>query len=291
MEKIEVFVNWNGTVNSFVPQFMNFSAGEVHLASPISIKRKENVTEVFIVSNIQSSEDILRTLTVTNAIRNTGINSISLVIPYLPYSRSDRVCSPGEEFGLEMFAQIINSQGYKKVVTFDAHSEVASSHINRLKVIGMHDLLSHYLRINHKKYDLLVSPDKGALLKVDTCSRATGINYISGFKVRDPATGKLSGFGVSDGFLLEGKKVLVLDDLADGGGTFIGLLKEMQVFKPKSVDLLVTHGIFSKGIQMLEDSGFRSVDAINYFNLQGITNDHTLSNFINDIVRGDFYYE
>ena len=291
---IEVFINWNGTVNSFTPKFMNFSAGEVHISEPISIKKPENVTEIFILSDIKSSEDIMRTLIVTNAIKHSvGQHNIkiSLIVPYLPYSRSDRVCAKGEEFGLELFAQLVNTQGYKSVITFDAHSSVSKDLINNLKEVKLEWLVSHYLRTNSLEYDILLSPDKGAEEKGLLCSKGTRIPVTQGFKVRDPNTGKLSGFGLVNGGLLTDKKVLMIDDLCDNGGTFLGLLKEVQVFKPKQVDLLVTHGIFGKGVEVLEEGGFHSVDAINYFSEDLESSDNTLNDFIFDIVRGDFSYE
>ena len=289
MNKVEVFVNWNGTVNSLVPQFMNFSAGEVHLASPISVKRKENVTEVFIVSNIQSSEDILRTLTVTNAIRNTGISNISLVVPYLPYSRSDRVCSLGEEFGLEVFSSIINSQNYNKVFTFDAHSNVAEEVIPNLVNIKSDTIITHTL--SAESYDYIVSPDKGAKHKSEKLSLLWGIPYVEGFKIRDPATGNLSGFGVNGGEVLQGKRVLVPDDIADGSGTFVGLLKEIKKYHPLSVDLFVTHGIFSKGVDVVAE--FDKVITLNSFNPANLhlEDSNSKNTLIDKIVNGDFYYE
>lgn len=294
MYSIEVFVNWNGTINSFFPKFMNFSAGEVHLAHPVKISQPQNVTDIYILSNIKSSEDLIKTLVVTNAIKNLNISQsckINLIIPYLPYSRSDRVCAKGEEFGLEMFSQLINTQGYSSVITFDAHSSVANELITNLKEVKMEWLVEHYLRTNHLEYDILLSPDKGALEKGVRCSKGTGIPVTQGFKTRDPSTGALSGFGLVDGNLLTNKKVLMIDDLCDGGGTFVGLLKEVENFNPKSVDLLVTHGIFSKGIEVLEDGGFHRVDAIHYFSDNLESDDNTLADFIFDIVRGDFNYE
>jgi ribose-phosphate pyrophosphokinase len=70
-------------------------------------------------------------------------------------------------------------------------------------------------------------------------------------KSRDVKTGKLTGFKVyaED---LEGKDCLIVDDICDGGGTFIGLAGELKKKNAGNLYLAVTHGIFSKGFEELE---------------------------------------
>jgi ribose-phosphate pyrophosphokinase len=78
-------------------------------------------------------------------------------------------------------------------------------------------------------------------------AKALGIPLINAWKTRDVATGNISGFGCSP--LGEAKKVLIVDDICDGGGTFLGL----KGILPADVkcDIFVTHGIFSKGTKSL----------------------------------------
>jgi ribose-phosphate pyrophosphokinase len=99
---------------------------------------------------------------------------------------------------------------------------------------------------------VLVAPDKGATAKVAALANLLQHRWIQGDKVRDPKTGALSGFSVDDdGKSIEGCHLVVVDDICDGGGTFIGLGEELNKLKPKSMDLYVTHGIFSKGYDKL----------------------------------------
>jgi ribose-phosphate pyrophosphokinase len=72
-------------------------------------------------------------------------------------------------------------------------------------------------------------------------------------KKRDPETGKLDGFSIYDydpNPNSNGTELLIVDDICDGGGTFVGLAKKLREAGAKKVHLFVTHGIFSKGVPL-----------------------------------------
>ena len=78
------------------------------------------------------------------------------------------------------------------------------------------------------------------------------VDFIQGYKTRDVTTGQITGCGVECDDLT-GKKVLMVDDISDGGATFYYLAKEIQKLNPEGIGLHVTHGIFSKGLQQLSE--------------------------------------
>lgn len=67
-------------------------------------------------------------------------------------------------------------------------------------------------------------------------------------KKRDAGTGKLSGFVVPN---ITTRKALIVDDICDGGGTFIGIADSLNRRSVEELYLYVTHGIFSKGMDNL----------------------------------------
>jgi ribose-phosphate pyrophosphokinase len=99
----------------------------------------------------------------------------------------------------------------------------------------------------------IVIPDNGASSRVMSLTGAgTGLtgHYIHQcYKKRDPQTGALSGFQVPMSGL-KGRDLLIIDDLCDGGGTFVGLAKALKAHVASKVFLFVTHGIFSKGLPL-----------------------------------------
>ncbi len=218
-------------------EFLTFSGGEEHVQ--YKIKYKGPVT---IRCSILSSKDLMRLLLLTDSLRRQGITDITLCIPYLPYARQDRVCSEGQAFSLDVFANILNSQRYTEVVSADVHSDVAATLIDNFRNIHQKEMV----KFVPKKYDNLVSPDKGASKKIgEVCDKLGYTSYIQCDKVRDPTTGNITSI-TTDREGLYGS-CLIVDDICDGGRTFLETAKLLKSKGAESVDLYVTHGIF-KGV-------------------------------------------
>ena len=104
---------------------------------------------------------------------------------------------------------------------------------------------------NLDKDILLISPDGGALKKIYKVSEFLGgISVIECSKKRNVKNGQLEGFRVYEDDL-QGKDCLIVDDICDGGGTFIGLSKELKKYNTGNLYLAVSHGVFSKGLEEL----------------------------------------
>lgn len=204
---------------------------------------------VLITTRIRSSDDLMTLLMATDALKRSGATDISLFIPYLPYARQDRQMVFGEPLSLKVFANLINAQGYTKVTFYDVHSAVSTALIDNSKSFTNHEFVAECL--NDKKNYLIVSPDSGAYKKIfDTCKY---IEYdkdiIIGGKVRDLKTGKILETTVSHGSL-SGMDCYIIDDICDGGGTFILLAEELKRRNAGNIHLIVSHGIFSKGYEL-----------------------------------------
>ncbi len=235
-----------------------FSGGEPH------IKIKEAVSEpVTITQRITNFNDLGFILLATDALRRMNVKEISLFIPYFPAARQDRVMVSGEPLSVKVYADIINSQHYEKVTVFDPHSEVTPALLNNVEVIHNHEYVQQCLE-SIKDDIVLISPDGGALKKIYKLSTYLGgIEVIECSKKRNVQTGELSGFTVyADD--LKGKTGVVIDDICDGGGTFLGLGKALKAKNVGDVHLVVSHGIFNKGFEQLE-SIYKTIFTTNSF--------------------------
>ena len=230
-----------------------FSAGELHPQiqdyAPIG-----NIESISIKPLAYNPTFIVELSLLVNALRYEFHMSIpiDLDLPYVPYSRQDRVCAEGDAFGLKVFAEQLNSLNFNSVIIFDAHSDVTPALINNC----IHRESKALFRLNSsllKEYSHLVSPDAGAYKKVNSIASLEDLPVIPALKTRDTSTGKLSNtILVIDG-VEKPSRLLVVDDLADGAYTFILLGKELKkVFPDIPVDLYVSHGIFSKGTDELK---------------------------------------
>lgn len=177
---------------------------------------------------------------------------VTLHIPYLPYGRQDKGVDNEQTFGLHTFSKILNSFNFKKVIILDPHSEEALKLINNSEAEYPRDVLSAVFDISGS--DLVCYPDRGALVKY---TKIYDLPYISAEKDRDPLTGYITFKKVNGD--VKGKRVLIVDDICDGGMTFKLLASRLLEKEAKGVCLFVTHGLFSKGLQTLYDSGITQI--------------------------------
>jgi len=197
--------------------------------------------------------------------RRCVVDYIALILPYLPYSRQDRVCNPGEALSSYVFGSMINNMKFNEVQTWDAHSDVGPACINYCFSLPVERLidgstLNEALGGDAEKKDaILISPDAGATKKTLAVARwFNGLPILQGDKIRDTTTGEITGTRLSEGDLT-GKTAVIVDDICDGGMTFIKLAELLKLRNPKEIILWVTHGIFSKGIQRLFDAGIDKI--------------------------------
>jgi ribose-phosphate pyrophosphokinase len=175
-----------------------------------------------------------------------------LILPCIPGARQDRLNDTGDFlFTTKYFAKLINDLGFAKVVVVDPHSEVSQGMIDHCEVFQPWERTFIIDSLKANSYAAVVAPDAGAEKRAKEWSWWLGVPVIHAWKNRDIATGKITGFGHEPVSIdLIGKRLLVVDDICDAGGTFIGLgerLKQSDV----TVDLFVTHGLFSKGVRPL----------------------------------------
>ena len=212
---------------------------------------------------LRDMNDFMLLAQLVEAVRHvTDIAFSHLELPWLPWARQDRHMVPGDSFALKVFARQLNALAFDKVIVLDPHSDAAAAAIDNMLAVAQQACLlqSETLReaVGAGRF-MLVAPDAGALKKIDAVVKATGAaEYAILSKVRDVASGALTGFSLLAGDV-KGKDVLIVDDLCDAGGTFIGSAQVLREAGARSVRLYVTHGIFSKGIEHLLNNGIDAV--------------------------------
>lgn len=202
--------------------------------------------EVKVICSLTNPGKLLQLLETANALDNLFAKKKVLVVPYLMAARYDRLMVPGDSVDLKVIAELINSCGFDKVYLYDVHSDVATLLIKNAIAITNQNLVEQY----NMPDAVLICPDAGAAKKIGKYfgwnSNIKSIVYCS--KNRDLATGKLT-LEVLEPEECAGKNCVIIDDLCDGGGTFLAIAEKI---KPAHLTLIVTHGIFSKGFEQLE---------------------------------------
>lgn len=237
-----------------------FPAGETQ------VRVVSNSIEETIFKKIRTADDVMEILLTVDALRRQGVHSIKLVMPYVPYSRQDRVMVYGESLGIKVFADLINSCKFYEVEIWDPHSDVTTALIDNVKVIGQSELMArtlypeHDTHIGPKLYKMsLVCPDAGARKKILECQKSIKAReIIYADKVRDASTGQITGTTINWGNFdfRDGSELLIVDDICEGGRTFIEIAKAMETSMTGinyKLHLHVTHGFFSKGLDELSE--------------------------------------
>lgn len=231
-------------------QFENFtfSGGEPHIKINPDFDTNKKIT---ITHRLNSFNDLGLLCLAVDALKRMDVKLENLIIPYFPAARQDRVMIKGEPLSVKVYADIINTLKFRKVIVFDAHSEVTPALLNNCQVISNNVFIQKILQEIGNDI-ILISPDGGALKKIYKVSEFLGgIEVVECSKSRDVKTGKLTGFKayIDD---LKGKDCLIVDDICDGGGTFIGLAEELKNKNAGKLYLAVSHGIFNKGFENLK---------------------------------------
>ena len=215
---------------------------------------------VKINSRLNNFKDLELIICATQAVRNIKPNrEIALYVPYFMGSRSDRkFAEGGVNYLKQVICPIINSLNFVTVITLDPHSDVLEACLNNYEKVNNHTLAKYSLaKIDNKNGAqdriCLVSPDAGAYKKIFDVAKKFGIeNIITATKVRDMKTGKILRTEIPILDQHTNIQYVIIDDICDGGRTFVELAKVIKEGRPTAkVHLIVTHGIFSAGFEEL----------------------------------------
>ena len=197
-----------------------------------------------IEARVRDFDDLGQLVSADRILARNGL-SRTWFVPYFPFARHDRRNDALDGFELELALELVRSLD---LVIADPHSDVAGQlrHIPQASAVA---LLRETCAFEGDP--IVVIPDAGATKKAMTWVRpAEAVSQA--LKHRDVRTGRLSGFQVlADDF--GGRPCVIVDDICDGGGTFLGLAAELRKKNAGPLRLAITHGLFTKGLGALSE--------------------------------------
>lgn len=210
----------------------------------------------------EKSDDIVELMLLVDAASRAGYPAGTLTMPYVPFSRQDRVNARGESLSLAVFANLINSLNFQRVIIHDPHSDVSTALLKNCIVVQQWELMTLLIDSKVRGNFWLVSPDAGALKKTYSLAKMfTGTSRFKGVieasKKRNTATGEITETVVPDwgpifNYNRAADTYVIVDDICDGGRTFIELAKALRLRSVEKIHLYVTHGFFTKGKQVFD---------------------------------------
>lgn len=222
-----------------------FPDGEVQ----ITLDEFSHKDEINIKCRITSAEDLFILMQVSDILVRHGM-LFSISIYYLMGMRMDRVMDFNRPFTLKMIVSILDHLGAIDVAIFCPHSDVCLDLFRPGYAAKIYSEEWEKFMESLTGYQIVL-PDAGAVDRY-FYSQEVPSDIIIGKKVRDIATGNISSIEVVNPEAIDGRPLLLIDDLCDGGGTFIGLASAIKKVCPNvKIDIVVNHMVNPKGIENL----------------------------------------
>ncbi|AMU77873.1 phosphoribosyltransferase family protein [Mycobacteroides abscessus] len=240
----KAYVQGRGTFSNVAEPF-RFPGGEWHLRYMRQFAESD-ITWIADVRGADANDLVKAGLLAQHVSYLDQPHNFVLMLPYFPAARADR----GTPLGAATYAKLINSMYADQVISVDLHSRAAWDWTNDLTEVPVTALFIDRALMG-REYDSVIAPDRGALSRAQQVATHLGIEVVRVEKYRDFATGRITGMELIGNVPKPGR-FLVVDDICDGGGTFIALAELLNLPKDQ-LDLWVTHGIFSGKAGQLHD--------------------------------------
>ena len=221
-----------------LPFKKRFSDGEMY----VRVGGRLEGEDVVLVQSTRTDEDLLELLLLEDAIRESGVRRFFVVVPYFGYARQDRRFFPGEPVSARALCRHVELDA-DAVITVDLHSAQTLSHFTKpaFEASGI-PAIARLLR--ERPVDLLVSPDKGGIERVRRMAQLLDKPWFALEKKRIDSEHVELSFPPNAPAPLEGKHVVLIDDIITTGGTIVEAAKLLSKHGVGAVSAACTHGLF-----------------------------------------------
>ncbi len=232
-----------------------FSDGE----KSVSIYETVRGSDVFVVQSTCSpvNDNLMELLIMIDAMKRASAGRITAVVPYFGYARQDRKTKPRDPISAKLVANLITRAGADRVLTMDLHANQIQGFFD----IPVDNLLGSPIFVHHfmEKYKdchdevMVVSPDVGSVARARAFAQKLDMPLAIVDKRRQKANSSEVMNIIGD---VKDKRVILLDDMVDTGGSLCGAAKALvEIGGAKSVPACASHGVLSgPAVQRIQDS-------------------------------------
>ena len=230
-------------------EIKKFPDGENYLRINIEDETLITGKEVIIVQstgpsfNADQNARLMELFMMIDSVKRMGAKKIIVVVPYLAYTRQDKIFRPGESQFSNVVLQMINYIGIDEFYSVDIHTpQVLNDCSCKAINIDSMKLLADYIKLRGASDIVVVAPDKGAIERSSAFANHFGENVpIEVFeKKRDVKTGEIKMKGALD---LKEKDVVIADDIIATGGTMATAIKLAKESGARKVFAVATHAL------------------------------------------------
>lgn len=217
-----------------------FSDGEFQPAFEESVRGRR----VFIIgSTFPNSDNLMEMLLILDAAKRASARHITAVIPYFGWARQDRKDKPRVAIGAKLVAKLLESAGATRIMTMDLHADQIQGFFEKpVDHLFASTIFSPYIESLELENLTMASPDMGGSKRAYAYSKHLGSEVVICYKQRLKANVISTMELIGD---VEGRHVVLVDDMIDTGGTLAKAADLMMERGAKSVRAICTHPILS----------------------------------------------
>ena len=238
----------------------NFSDGENYC----QIDENVRGADVFVVQPTCSpvNDHVMELLILLDAFRRSSASRITAVMPYFGYARQDKKDKPRVPIAAKLMADLLTASGADRILTMDLHTlqiqgffNIPVDHLfaapvllDAIREVGVEDLV-------------IVSPDVGGVARARAIGKRLGASLAIIDKRRSGPNESEVLHVVGE---VEGKNVLILDDMIDTAGTLVQAEEALREQGALRTYAAAVHPVFSgPAIDRIENSGIETLFVTN----------------------------
>ncbi|VAX18332.1 Ribose-phosphate pyrophosphokinase [hydrothermal vent metagenome] len=245
-------------------QLTNFSDGEIF----VQIKQNVRGADVFVVQSTSTNvnDNLMELLIIVDALRRASSKRITAVLPYYGYARQDRKVQSRTPITAKLVADLITAAGTDRVLTMDLHAGQIQGFFS-LPVDHLYSspILTEYIRSKNNPNLTIFSPDAGGVERARAYAKVlnSGLGIID--KRREAKNVAQAMHIIGE---VEGKDVMIVDDMVDTAGTLTESVHALLGAGAKSVSACCTHAVLSgPAIERIENSELKELITCNTISL------------------------
>ena len=235
--------------------FHNFSDGEFQPSFEESIRG----SRIFLIGSTQpSSENLMELLLMIDAAKRASARHITAVMPYFGWARQDRKDKPRVPIGAKLIAKLLETAGATRIITMDLHADQIQGFFEKpVDHLYASTIFIPYLESLNLSDLTIASPDMGGSKRAYAYSKFLKSDVVICYKQRKKAN-IISHMELIGN--VEGKNVVLVDDMVDTAGTLTTAADLMMERGAKSVRAICTHPLLSgKAYERIENSKLKEL--------------------------------
>ena len=221
--------------------------------------------DVYIIQTMRPpvNERIMELLITIDAAKRASAKNVNVVLPYFPYSRSDKKDQPRVPITAKLMAQLLEAAGATRVITCDLHNPAIQAYFN----INCDRLTAEYIL---EKYFLEKKLENMVIVATDAGSSKKAYKYSQFFKCPIALVDKrregnddraIASTIIGD---VKDKNAIIFDDEIDTAGSMIETVNVLKKFGVKNIYAGCTHGVLSgPAIERIKNSDIKELVVTN----------------------------